>query len=222
MFDLPRKSLCFVLAWFLVVVPTAPAQQPAPAPAAPVPPQILSAHTVFVSNGGGSNYFDMFTGGSDRPYNTFYADLQQANRYQLVNSPAQADVIFEIRGIAPAISEGDVIGYNPQLILSIIDPQTKAVLWTTSDNVRALGTQKHRDQGLDQSVAVLVDKLSQVTGQPLTPAEIKAIRKNMSMPTGTKVFIIVGIAAGAALAAYGAYRVTHPPTLPMPTLPAEP
>jgi hypothetical protein len=218
MADLLRKSLCVALAWFLLI-PTANAQQPASASSAPVPPQILSAHTVFVSNGGGSNYFDMFTGGPDRAYNTFYADIQKANRYQLVSSPAQADLIFEIRAIAPAVGDVGNVGYNPQLILSVLDPKTSAVLWTTSDNVRAFGTQKRRDQGFDQSVDVLVDKLSQVTGQPLTTAQAKAVHNNSRMPTAAKVFIIVGIAAGAAFAAWGAYRVSHPPSLPQPTLP---
>lgn len=214
MLDSLRKSLCIVLASFLVVVPVAPAQQTAPAPPAPIPPQILSAHVVFVSNGGGSNYFDIFTGGPDRAYNTFYADLQQANRFQLVSSPAQADLIFEIRAIAPAVGDVGNVGYNPQLILNILDPKTSAVLWTTSANVRAAGTQKHRDQGFDQSVAVLVDKLGEVTGQPLTPVEAQAVRNNSRMPTAAKVFIIVSIAAGAAFAAWGAYRVTHPPASP--------
>jgi len=212
--DLFRKPLCLVLAWFLIVLPTANAQQPAPAASAPVPPQVLSAHTVFVSNGGGSNYFDIFTGGPDRPYNTFYGDLQKANRYQLVSSPAQADLVFEIRGSAPAVGDVDNVGYNPQLTLSILDPQTKVVLWTTSDNVRAYGTQKGRDRGLDQSVDVLVDKLAVVTGQPLTAEQAKAVHNNSRMPTAAKVFIFAGIAAGAAIAAYGAYRVSHPPSLP--------
>lgn len=218
MADLFRKSLCVVLAWFLILIPTAHAQQSAPAAPAPVPPQILSAHAVFVSNGGGSNYFDIFTGGPDRAYNTFYADLQDVNRYQLVSTPAQADLIFEIRGTAPAVGDVDNVGYNPQLTLRILDPKTSTVLWTTSDNVRAFGTQKHRDQGLDQSVDVLMDKLSQVTGQPLTAEQSKAVHNNSRMPTAAKVFIIVSIAAGAAFAAWGAYRVSHPPSLP--TLPA--
>jgi len=162
----------------------------------------------------------MFTGGPDRAYNTLYALLQQSNRYQLVSTPAQADLIFEIRAIAPSVSTGDLVGYNPQLILSILDPKTSTALWTTSDNVRALGTQKRRDQGFDQSVAVLLDKFGQVTGQPLTPEQVKAVHNNSRMPTAAKVFIFVGIAASAAFAAYGAYRVSHPPALPTLTLPA--
>jgi hypothetical protein len=222
MADLLRKSLCIALAWFLILIPTANAQQPAPAAPAPVPPQIFSAHSVFVSNGGGSNYFDIFTGGPDRAYNTFYADLEKANRYQLVSSPAQADLIFAIRGTAPAVGDVDNMGYNPQLILSILDPQSKVVLWTTSDNVRAFGTQKGRDRGLDQSVDVLVDKLGQITGQPLTAEQAKAIHNNSRMPTAAKVFIFASIAAGAAFAAWGAYRVSHPPSLPTLTQPTIP
>ena len=219
MADLLRKSLCIALAWFLILIPTVNAQQPVPAVPAPVPPQILSAHAVFVSNGGGSNYFDIFTGGPDRAYNTFYADLQKANRYQLVSSPAQADLIFAIRAIAPAVGDVDNVGYNPQLVLSILDPKTNVVLWTTGDNVRAFGTQKHRDKDFDQSIDILMDKLSQVTGQPLTAEQAKAVRSNSRMPTAAKVFIFASIAVGAAFAAYGAYRISHPPSLPTPTLP---
>ncbi len=222
MLDLLRKSLCIALAWFLILIPTVQAQQSTATPSAPVPPQILSAHSVFVSNGGGSNYFNIFTGGPDRAYNTFYADLERANRYQLVGAPAQADIIFEIRAIAPAVGDVDNVGYNPQLILSILDPQTNVVLWTSSANVRALGTQMHRDQGFDQSVEVLVDKLSQVTGQPLSNEQAKAIHNNSRMSTGMKAFIVVSIAATAALAAYGAYRVSHPPALPTLTTPTLP
>jgi hypothetical protein len=214
------KSLCIVLAWFLALVPTASAQQPTNQVTAPVPTQIRSARAVFISNGGGSNYFDMFTGGPDRAYNTFYAYLERSGRYSLVSAPAQADLIFGIRAVAPAAGDfNDVPSYNPQLVLSILDPKTNVVLWTTRANVRALGTRKSRDKGFDESVGVLVSKLGEVTGETLTPAETKAVRDNSRMPRGMKVFIMVSIAATAAFAAYGAYRVSHPPSLPTPTLP---
>lgn len=219
-----RKLLSLVLSWFLVFIPIAVyAQDSAAQSAAPVPPQILSAHTVFVSNGGGSNYFDMFTGGPDRAYNTLYADLQKGGHYQLVGSPAQADLIFEIRAVAPAVDEGHTASYNPQLILSIRDPKTSAVLWTTRANVIAIGRQKNRDRHFDACVAVLLDKLGQVTGQPLSPQQVKAIRDNSRMPTGVKVFLIVTVLAfvGAGVG-YGIYFATHRPTLqppPQPSLP---
>ena len=214
------RSLCITLALLLVITPVSPAQQPVQN-AAPVPPQIVWAQTVFVSNGGADNYFDMLvTGGADRAYNSLYADLQQANWYQLVSAPADADLILEIRAVAPAVYDGKgVVAYNPQLILSVLDPQTRAVLWTTTANVRALGRQKQRDHGFDQSIAVLVDKLAQVTGQPLTAQQLKDVKDNSRMPRAGIVFLFVGLAAVVALAIYGIHRVNHPPTLPQPTLP---
>jgi hypothetical protein len=111
------------------------------------------------------------------------------------------------------------IAYNPQLILSIQDPATHAVLWTTSANVRAIGTQSRRDRELDQSLEVVVDKLRLVTGEQLTPAQLKAVKDNSRMPSVAKVFIVVGVAVFVALTTYGIYRVTHPPTLPPLTQP---
>lgn len=212
--------LCVSFAWFLVLSAPLQAQQPAP-----VPPQILNARRVFVSNAGGSNYFDIFTGGPDRAYTTLYADLELTGRYQLVDSPAQAELVFQIRAVAPAAGDFDNIVYNPQIILRVLDPRTSTVLWTTRANVRAAGTQKHRDRGFDQSIAVLVDKLSLVTGHPLTPAENKAIRRNQGMPAAAKILMIVGMGAAAGFTAWGLYRATHPaalPQLPQPSLPAFP
>jgi hypothetical protein len=219
MFALSSKTLCLTLALSLVSTTALRAQKTTPT-LAPIPGQITAAHTVFVSNAGGSNFFNQFTGGPDRAYNSLYADLQQSNRYQLVDSPAQADLIFEIHSVAPALDDGNGgIVYNPQLILSILDPQTKTVLWTTTSNVIAIGTQNRRDRGFDQSVAVVLDKLDQVTGQPLTHAQLKAIHANSHWPTSAKIIVGLSIAAGLALFGYGLYRVTHPPTLTLPTLP---
>jgi hypothetical protein len=234
MISTTRNALCIFLALTLAMAPALPAQQTSPAEApvsapataptaAPIPGQIAAAHAIFVSNGGGTNYYNIFTGGPDRGYNTFYAELQQTNRYQLVGSPSQADLIFEIRSIAPEVGgPHDTVGYNPQLILSIIDPKTHATLWTTSANVRVLGRQKTRDRQFDASMAVLMDKLDQITGQTLTKAQLKAMNSNVRVPTAVKVILVVGIAAAVGLTTYGVYRVTHPPTLPPLTQPAMP
>lgn len=225
MFTEIRKTLCFVMSSLLVLVPALPAQQTGSA-TAPVPPQVLEAHAVFVSNGGGSNYFEIFSGGANRAYNTFYKQLKRTGQYELVSSPAEADLIFEVRAIAPATSgPHDIVSYNPQIILTVRDPRTNAVLWTESANVRAFGTKKRRDRQFDQSVAVLVDKLAVVTGQPLTEAQTKAIAGNSKMPTAEKVLIVSSIAGLAAFTAWGIHRATSQPKLtppPTPTLPTPP
>lgn len=71
MFSCSQKVLCIFAALLLAVDPVVYGQ------AAPVPPQIVQARAVFVSNGGGSNYFEIFTGGPDRGYNTLYRDLER-------------------------------------------------------------------------------------------------------------------------------------------------
>ncbi|HKR26986.1 MAG TPA: hypothetical protein VJS11_06010, partial [Acidobacteriaceae bacterium] len=191
--------------------------------AAPVPPQVLNARAVFVSNGGGSNYFEIFSGGPDRGYNTLYTDLQRSHEYDLVSAPSQADLIFEIRSVAPAVGTGtDDVSVNPQLILNIRDPRTQAILWTTTANVRVFGTKKRRDRQFDGCVAVLLDKVAQITGRPLSPAQEKAVHSNSHMPSAAKVVIVASIAAAVAMTAYGAYRVSHPPALPPLTAPTTP
>lgn len=222
MFSAIQKALCLACSFVLILTPTLNAQQ-AKVGAAPLPPQVLNAHTVFIANGGGSNYFDIFRGGPNRAYNTFYKDMKKANRYELVSSPEEADVIFEIRAIAPGVSgTNDIVSYNPQVILTIRDPKTNVVLWTESANVRASGTKNRRDRQFDMSVAVLVDKLAQVTGQPLTLAQTRAIAKNSGIPTADKVFIAASIAGTAALVGFGIHAMSHPAKLtppPTPTIP---
>ena len=210
-----RRVLCIVMSGFLVCTPMLGAQQTG-AGDAPVPAQVLEAHSVFVSNGGGSNYFEDFGGGTNRAYNTFYKQLKQMQKYELVSSPADADLILEIRAIAPETSGyHDTVSYNPQVILTVRDPKTNVVLWQESANVRAYGTKSRRDRQFDQSVAVLVDKLALVTGQPLTEAQTKAIAENSKMPTAEKVFIAAAIAGAAAITAVGIHMATshHQPTL---------
>lgn len=221
MFSGLRTSLALVLSAVLVLTPVLPAQQ-AGTDTGPVPPELLTAHAVFVSNGGGSNYFDMFDGGPNRAYNTFYSQLKKTGHYELVSSPSQADVIFEIQAIAPAVSWNDTPTYSPQVVLTIRDPKTSAVLWTARANVRAIGTKGRRDKQFDQCVAVLVDELAQVTGQPLTTAQTKAIDSNSRMSTAAKVFIFASLGAGAALTAWGIYRINNPPKLTPPPTPAMP
>ncbi len=217
-----RKLLCFTLALLLASTPLTRAQQTSTAVPAPVPPQITSARTIFISNGGGPNYFNAFTGGADRGYSQLYAALQQWNRYQIVDSPSQADLIFEIHAVAPAVrlaADDGAVGYNPQLILRLLDPKTNALLWTTTSNVKAAGGKSSRDKGFDESVAVVVDRVRQLTGEQLNPTQVKAIRSNNQMPTSAKIFLGVGIGAAAGLAIFGIYTVTHRNTPTLPTIP---
>jgi hypothetical protein len=71
------------------------AAQAADAPAPPVPSTILTAKKVFISNTTGEMVLP--PGNPDMTYNEFYAAMKSWGRYELVSSPADADMVFEIR-----------------------------------------------------------------------------------------------------------------------------
>jgi hypothetical protein len=74
-------------------------KHPAPPPPLAVIARVTSAKKIFLSNAGADNYFvNDIPGGADVSYNELYASLKQWGYFQLVDSLAQADLIFEIRG----------------------------------------------------------------------------------------------------------------------------
>jgi hypothetical protein len=59
--------------------------------------------------------------------NAFYAAMKEWGKYTLVFSPAEADLVFEIRFNAPSNGDEHVPNNVPQLHLTIYDPKT--ALW---------------------------------------------------------------------------------------------
>lgn len=108
------------------------AQQNTTSPPAPVPSQLSTAKKVFISNGGlDGAAFDLFrkVGNVNQPYNAFYGAVSSWGKYRLVSSPAEADLVFEIRFVSPL--EGDKYDPSyPPLDLTIYDAKTHFVLWT--------------------------------------------------------------------------------------------
>src|ERR1035441_8663261 len=80
------------IAILLPLVPALLAQ----APAAPIPSQILTAKKVFISNAGGEYDAGIWSGGRERSYNEFYAAMKSWGRYELVSSPGDADLVFQV------------------------------------------------------------------------------------------------------------------------------
>lgn len=63
-----------------------------------VPTQISSSRRVFIANGGEDQPYGeyIFSGGPERAYDEFFAGMKSSGLYQLVGSPAEADLLFEI------------------------------------------------------------------------------------------------------------------------------
>ena len=165
------RSLARVVgAWFavfLLQVGFAVAGDSKPVATAPIPTQIASAKKVFIANAGENQPFynePMFNGGSERAYDLFYASMKAWGKFELVGSPAEADLILEIEFTVPKagpkvaqemnLLAGDV-PYDPQFRLVIRDPRTSALLWAVTEHVQWAILQGNRDKNFDQALVRL-------------------------------------------------------------------
>lgn len=130
---------------------------------APVPAQILTAKKAFVAYGGSERDHRhlSYSGSIDRTYQEFYAALKTWGNYQLVSTPAEADLVFEVSFSNPHPNEVD-----PHLNVAIIDLKTHVVLWTITEEVEAANLQANRDKNFDRAIAALVNDIARLAGKP--------------------------------------------------------
>jgi hypothetical protein len=156
----------------LPLIPTLWAQ----APAAPLPSQILTAKKVFISNAGGLLDLNMVSGDPRRDYNQFYAAIQAWGRYELVASPADADLVLQISIIyIPRQTGTDVVPF-PSFRLALLDPKTNIALWVLDEFLvdrPGLGMirEKNRDKAFDAAINKLVSDLKALSAQPEAAAK---------------------------------------------------
>jgi hypothetical protein len=163
----------------LLLAAVANAQAPAP-PAtslAPVPPALLNAKTVFISNAGADSglFPHPFSGDPDRPYNQFYAATQSWGRYEIVGDPSQADIVIELQLIAPPgpSSGNKVNGASdplPMFRLVVYDRKTHYVLWALTESIMVAYIQKTHDNNFDQALSALTADLKKLTSAPASSA----------------------------------------------------
>ncbi len=165
------------LAATLLSIPVLNAQQKSKdVPAAPVPVQITEAKKVFIANAGQENnpQASLYSGGLDRTYNQFYSALKNWGHYELVPSPADCDLVLEVRFtdalVGRKVFNGTSYGAkdDPQFRLVIMDPKTKIALWAFTEHVESARSQANRDKNFDQAMARIVDDVKNLVGQPAT------------------------------------------------------
>jgi hypothetical protein len=157
-----------ILCWTSV----ASAQQSGSPPPAPVPPQISAAHKVFISNAGGESFENIiseivFNGGADRPYNQCYAALKSWGHYDLVSSPADADLVLEVSWVLT--DTGLRLPVLGQLRLVVIDPRTHVTLWNFTEYVRGAILLSNRDKNFDQAMTTIVNRMKILVTPPPAP-----------------------------------------------------
>jgi hypothetical protein len=144
------------------------AQQSKPAlDTAPVPPAIAAAKKVFISNAGEDNLSggfggELFAGGSNRCYDEFYQEVESLKRFEMVSSPAAADIVFEIR-LTPL--EGRRSS-SAVLRLRILDPKTRIVLWSFYERTRSANLRRTLNKNLDIAIKQIVSDLKSVIEAP--------------------------------------------------------
>ena len=195
-----RKLLCLSLALLLVSTPLTRAQQATPA--APVPSQIQQAQTIFLTNSGSDPNFPI---DATKAYNDIYAALQSWGRYRLVNSPDQADLVFELKGIAPITDiSGNRSGVysitSPAFQITILDPKSNIVLWTITSPVTVTGKNQVLARWVSISETNLLSRVKVVAGGPLSPDETADLTTVPKYHNGRTVLIVVGVVVGAAVA----------------------
>lgn len=171
----PIVMLTFACA-ILALGASARAQEaPAPAPysLAPVPPALLNAKKVFLSNAGADSglFPHPFSGDPDRPFNEFYAALKTWNRYDLVGDPADADLVFELQLTAPygpsnPSKPNGAADPLPMFRLVILDRKTHYILWTLTESVDMALLQKTHDHNFDQALNNVLLDLKRLTAAP--------------------------------------------------------
>lgn len=139
-------------------------------PPAPLPAIVVSARTVFLTNGGGS----------DLAYDAFYSSMKTWGKYQIVGSPDEADLIVELgyhveHGGTRVWSSTNTYNttqvhsaqiVDPQVVLTIYDAKTKNSLWSTVDHRRLARLEKNREKETINSAERLVEELKMRTQAP--------------------------------------------------------
>jgi hypothetical protein len=158
----------FVFAAFAmisVVAPILEAQQPKDA--APVPSSILSAKRIFIANmppqGPGIDArAAIYSGGPYRCYSQFYMAMKAWDRFEVVSSPADADLIFEV-----SYQETPVGPYPPnQLRVVIVDSKSQVPLWWMSEAVFQGTHRQDSDKFFDGAMAKLVQDVKDLVATP--------------------------------------------------------
>jgi hypothetical protein len=179
--EAPLKTIGFGIQTILCVAAlaaaSAVAQQPAIAPQAPVPAAIRSATKLFVSNAGADSglFPSPFSGDPNRGYNQLYAGLQATGAFQLVDDPADADLVLKLQLTAPnGPSQGSKVNGAanpvPMFRLVVYDGKTHYVLWAFTQSIDIAFLKKTHDRNFDDALSTLLLEFESLAGKAKTAA----------------------------------------------------
>lgn len=143
--------------------------------AAGVPPAIHSATKLFLSNAGADRglFPKPFSGNPDRAYTQFYSALKaagQAGHYDVVSDPSDAELVLELRLIAPAgptnaDKQKGASDPLPEFRLTIYDEKSHYILWTLNESIGVAALQRTHDRNFDVALNQLLVDFEKLTGK---------------------------------------------------------
>jgi hypothetical protein len=140
---------------------------------APVPIELLSAKKIFVSNAGADSglFPHPFSGDPNRGYNELFAALHGLGQFELVSTPTAADLVLELRLLAPygptnANKSNGTADPLPMFRLVVYDRPSHYVLWTFTDSIEIAFKQQTHDNNFDESISNLVAEFKALTSTP--------------------------------------------------------
>lgn len=157
------RTICilfFAFSWMLI------ADLQAQQPRAPLPTQLKESRKVFVSNCGmDARSLSWFADAGDPnlPYNAFYTALKNSGRFDLVASPAEADLVLELSMEMPLIGGGKYEELEPQIRLRIVDAKTRFTLWSITQPVQKAMRTSTWVKNFNAALSTLMDELKAVT-----------------------------------------------------------
>lgn len=162
----------FVAALLILVSPAFAAQQPTLS--APIPAPILSAHNIFLANGGSDlESVKEFQGAdpTNEPYNSTYAALKAWGHWQLVSSPASADLVLVVRLKTQPndYANGRPVSYSRQVELKIFDAKSRFLLWAFTQPIQKAILKSTGEKNYADAIQGLIIQLKLLTN-PATPA----------------------------------------------------
>ena len=92
--------------------------------------------------------------------------MKSWGRYELVDAPSDADLVFTIRFIAPLTDCGKVTAYSSQLELTILETKSHFLLWTVAEPVEGAFRKTTWEKNFGQGITNLLDDLKKLSGQP--------------------------------------------------------
>ena len=135
---------------------------------APVPTTLLHAKRAFVAYelGDVTAFPSAYSGGPERAYSEFFAQMKAWGHFELVLDPEQADLVFAVRFVdSPGLS-------FPQIRVGISDAKTGVPLWGFVEQVDPAFFKKHRDASFSESVQLLVSDVESLITPGATPLAV--------------------------------------------------